>query len=64
MEQLHIVTIENGFIVFDGETKLVGGNSRSWAFETAESLAKFVGAWGNENTKTISEATVIRDENN
>lgn len=55
MSKLMIETAENGFIVYDNSQEHMRG--RQWAFESAASLAKFIGEWGHNNTKCTTEAT-------
>lgn len=61
MEELRIITAENGFIVYEGNPA-IGNVSKSWAFETAESLAEFIARWGRDNTKTQMSAAQRVDE--
>lgn len=46
---LNVEVVENGFIASESlRDDFVG---KKWAFESAESLARFVANWGNENSK-------------
>tara|TARA_R110000744_G_scaffold85789_2_gene167664 strand:- start:17346 stop:17504 length:159 start_codon:yes stop_codon:yes gene_type:complete len=46
MYELAIEVAENGFVVFESAGQGVLG--KKWAFETAETLALFIEAWGND----------------
>lgn len=53
MKELEIIVAENGFIVRDdlGKGGMMG---KSWAFESAETLAKHIKKWAEGNTRTTS----------
>ena len=51
MEDLQIHTAENGFIVTECGPEIRHSISKSWAFESAESLAVFIEDWGKGMTK-------------
>lgn len=53
MNELIIETAENGFIVRQDNQNMP---CRQWAFETAESLSKFILEWGVGDTKCTTEA--------
>ena len=46
MPDLNIEVAENGFFVFESAGQGVLG--KKWAFETPETLAQFIEAWGND----------------
>lgn len=52
MSDLNIQVAENGFIVNDYEP-MRGTVGKQWAFETADSLAKFIMNWGNDIHKPL-----------
>lgn len=56
MSRLNVETAENGFIVVENNS--THSNGKQWAFESAESLAKFIAQWGRENTKVVPVAPV------
>jgi len=57
INNLSIITATNGFVVHDNsEPHMVG---EMWAFESAESLAKFIKQWGNDIHKPIEPLPVL-----
>jgi hypothetical protein len=50
---LKIDIAENGFVVYEAHYDR-GVIGKMWAFESAETLAKFVNIWGDKNTKVKS----------
>jgi hypothetical protein len=49
MHELFIEVVENGFIVLESAGQARMG--KKWAFETPETLAQFIEAWGNDKTE-------------
>ena len=47
MMELLVSAVENGFIVREGGGRMEGLIGRSWAFESANTLAEFMLAWGS-----------------
>lgn len=58
MSDLNIQVAENGFVVNDHEP-MRGTVCKQWAFETAESLAKFIKNWGEDIHKPIEALPVL-----
>jgi len=50
MDSLRIETAQNGFLVYEGDLRNTGMLGKTWAFETALSLADFILEWGRENS--------------
>ena len=46
MSDLNIEVAENGFFVFESADQ--GMLGKKWAFETAQTLAQFIEAWGED----------------
>lgn len=51
MDELKVEVAENGFVVYEGGG-ISGGRGKPWAFETPDSLAKFMKEWGEEKDKS------------
>jgi len=47
---LKIIVAENGFIISEHEAPNFVG--KMWAFESPESLARYIQAWGDRNMRT------------
>ena len=55
MSDLIIVVAENGFIINEAGNFDRASVGKSWAFETPESLSKFIKEWAEEKAKGESE---------
>lgn len=60
MDSLKVETAENGFVVYEGDSRERDMIGKTWAFESAQTLADFMQQWGKGNTKTTSPETAAK----